>query len=722
MARNLIFNINGRRCYPNYSEGISFTASREGDERYYRTKMDGELTFLNGTGDYAWILAQPFDTDFKITVSTDDGRFFWMGIFHKTDCVFNADDKTVGVTPEADDLYKRIIERIDDKFDIVKLAPRATAIDLTKRAVVQVYIVTNGNVGDKVVTNWLGNMTWEEPASVPGDYSESQMESYLTTVCAFTKIPGVAAMRVTTSGMDGIYLASNERIDPTSVGTWRFNGPNGYYVTVQHETKHMSGYLRNVTTTILYSSAGIIQASEELEAPSLGPFPEPTLNGDATYTAYDSYIRWIHDKDGVSGSILKRVDDDLTDYNLNYRYVKPYTERGLSVVFIPAESNEPTEYGMDEFGRYFEYPNPFPMPGDEFRPYHPIAKSTWSPMSVWLQTDFNLIGTSDLYGVEYTLRDAYSLANIVKILLHEIVPDPVNGISITHEGVMDYSRWLYGRQHNMPFIAPNSNVKKAYYSNPAQKGEMTLRQLLDMLRDCFNVYWFISDDGKFHLEHISYFETNDVVADLTRMIAPKNLKPWSSGQSEWSYDKVKLPERIEYAYADSQTEPFNGCVLQYKSNYVQRGEVEKVSVSGFCADVDYAIELPSSVSDDGWIVLLPKQVAGGYKVEITMLQYPDRIMLIQNGRMAFYSLFFEFLNYDMSCPKFNFADKDYDNGAMSLRKVRKQTVLFPSESMPYPYGLIKTGPSAAENGEISDMVFTPLNGTINATVYFNTEY
>lgn len=713
MAKNLTFIVNGRRCYPNYSGDISFTSSRGNDERYFRTNLDSPLTFLDGLGDFSWIRSQAFDTEFKITITSDDG-FLWRGVFYKTDCTFDADNHSVTVTPATDDLYKRIIERMDDTIDIIKLAPAATEMGLTKRGILQVYVVNNGNVGDKILTNWLGNMTWEQDVNISEDMSESQMISYLTNHCHFTHADGPAVVRIKGLGeYDGLY--SGSRVTNTN-GTWRYEGSHGNYVTIVHQKESISGRAQTIMT--LFSSSGAVISRNEQTSLTQNDYPYPSLFGYGTYAFYDYYMRWLHDKEDDAGSYRRYIDDDIISYDVNYRFVKEVDATTAIVEFEEALSDEPTEWGRDEFNKYFIKPS-----GDmRYQYVFPIARSTWSPLSVWLKTTLAALA-EDEFNVPYTLKDSYSLPNIIKVLLHEIVPDPINGVAITHEGTPAYSSWLYSpNPMRMPFLAPISNVKKTHYENPAQKGEMSLRQLLDMLRDCFNVYWYIADDGKLCLEHISYFMTDrSVGVNLTAMAAPRNLKRWSEGQNSWSYDKVQLPERIEFEYGEKQTEPFNGCVLQYLSNYVQRGEVEKITIGNFSADVDYITSMTSLISDDGWVLLLPALSDGSYQVPIISFEFEGVLVYVQNGNASRYKLFLDGGQYNMSSPRYKFADVEYSQ-ASSLKRVRKQSVTFPYEGVVDPYSLIRTGLSTTGNdGEIMSITYTPLSDTYKAEINFDTE-
>ena len=158
---SIAFSLNGRNVHPNYSEGISLQSKRQSGERFRRTELSEKLVFQGD--DYAWIVAQPFDT--KFVIHMDTGTMTWDGVFWKTDCEFDADDKTCAVQPDPYDYYKAVLDGYEKEYDLVKLAPATFPIGMTRRNILQIYAMSNG-VGDKVVTNVLGGTTWEQDIAV----------------------------------------------------------------------------------------------------------------------------------------------------------------------------------------------------------------------------------------------------------------------------------------------------------------------------------------------------------------------------------------------------------------------------------------------------------------------------------------------------------------------------------------------------------------------------
>ena len=108
-----------------------------------------------------------------------------------------------------------------------------------------------------------------------------------------------------------------------------------------------------------------------------------------------------------------------------------------------------------------------------------------------------------------------------------------------------------------------------------------------MLRDCFRCYWFV-DRGRLRIEHVSFFRNGlnyldlaDAGLDVSNIIEPKTEKPWTTAANSYYFDKMNIPEYIQFKWADSVSKPFEGYPIEVISNYVEKGNVEEVNVSRF---------------------------------------------------------------------------------------------------------------------------------------------
>lgn len=632
MKQNVLaFSINGRECSPVYPSSLQFTFERGSEERYYRTKLGTSLIFTDLSGDYSYIRAQAIDAEFKITVTVTDIRtrkthFTWHGVFYKTDCEFNDDVRTLSVTPEVDDLYKRVLECIDNKYDLVSLAPAQRPCILHKRPILQIYVTVDG-IGDEIVTNYLGGMAWEQTATNNADDpdSVSSVRKWLTDTCHFKEYSGCAAFELKITGKyaeySGLYLSNSGGAKPTAAGTYQYVGESGNIIKVVITYTYVEGtsdsdsdsYWTTETSLVDKDGNTLIPVHSATTHSSSSPLAPDFGDGDITAVTheYRYYLRYILGFD--TSDTYAEVNDgkDIVAFDLNYKYCAPFDTSSKRVIFSSVTQEDPTEYGKNEQGSYFTYPS---VPDVSGTTYTPIAKSTWSPLSVWLADDPADETFETLLGVEYTLGQAYPVAEVIKTLLKEIDSNDHYGVKISHGNTSEYSD-LYEQIEEI-FISPQSAVKRTYYSDPAQKGEISLRQVLDMLRDCFNCYWYIDSEGRFKIEPVDWFRqgkafgesSSRILQDMTAIQAPRNFKAWSFGQNSWSYDKPELPERVEFSWAEQSTAPFKGTPLQYKSNYVQLGETDSVSIDGFSADVDYDVSMKDEVSDDGWVLIIGRNV------------------------------------------------------------------------------------------------------------------
>ncbi len=141
-----------RPIYKKLSRGYKL----ESGKQFYREKMDGSVKLIKDDFDYIENL--PFDTEFKLLVQDLTGiQRDYRGLFYKTDCKWDADDKLVELKFEPDDEYVDILAGLDKTYNLIELAPELEEITLRRRPLIQVYIP-----GDTVVTNILGGTHWEQ--------------------------------------------------------------------------------------------------------------------------------------------------------------------------------------------------------------------------------------------------------------------------------------------------------------------------------------------------------------------------------------------------------------------------------------------------------------------------------------------------------------------------------------------------------------------------------
>ena len=234
------------------------------------------------------------------------------------------------------------------------------------------------------------------------------------------------------------------------------------------------------------------------------------------------------------------------------------------------------------------------------------------------------------------------------------------------------------------FITQKTNILKGNYDQAAQKAEISFKELMEMLRDCFRCYWFI-DDNKLKIEHISYFMNGGSYSsninnqfDFTKYNDQFNKKQISYFQSEIEYDKSDLNGRYEFDWMDDSTEIFSGLTIDINSNYVQKDKTENISISKFSSDVDYMMFNPSEFSNEGFALLCAIKDNSSYSLPIIKATLKDEnedtfSTYVQNW-YASWPFLINFYMYDM--PASNITCNKTEVSIKAIKKSMTKIIKF----------------------------------------------
>lgn len=603
-----------QRAFPIYKDDLAKDFEKESGQEFFRAKLSGNLTFESA--DYEFIVGKAFDTEFglEIFVSTDAGQTwvsYWRGKFYKTDCEFDIDSGTVVVKPTVVDIYNDVLAGLDKEFNLIDLAPDIVQVYADKRPIVQMYIP-----GQSSIACFMGGSYWEQDCEVVGetDTVEVSGESVnkLTAYLFFNKL---AAKRVIqtegVSTIPDVFMGDQPASNFTD-----FTFTNGAYKFIYRAVGTGSGsefyfeIARVSDSVVMWRYSGVYDASH-----TTPPFGEisynltPVIGSGATGVVqmswYDIpvYARYVCDVSVINNFPTFKIPvDDLTGQNPNYHYVFPYGRTGV-VYFGTGLTATPNKWGLYQPGQYYQPPQVSQNPE-----LFPVSRSAWGRVSVWF-TFFRYDIADDIAGrKQFVIKHAYSLSSVISVLLGQIAT------GITHEPTTAYSQFLYGENlleiTQTLLITPKSNVVTAGYDQPAQNAPITLRQVLNMLRDCFRCYWFIDSSNRFRVEHIKFFmnggsytATPVIGVDLTAQKVTRNGKPWAFGLDQYRYEKPEMAARYQFGWMDEVTQFFNGYPMEIVSKYVNPEMIEQITVAGFTSDIDYIIMNPGGVSKDGFVLL-----------------------------------------------------------------------------------------------------------------------
>lgn len=712
---------------PNYKDDLTLDYELETNQRFYRAKLSGKINFVRA--DYDIINNAPFDSEFFLYIEKSDDwgqtyNQYYKAKFMKTDCTFNDDDKLVTVQPETIDQYNDVLAGLEKEYNLIELAPQIEFLTIRKRPLIQIYVP-----GDSIVSCFLGGTNWEQDANATTDQN-ALVGTYHFALCNILK-----EIQITPNGspsaIGGLYIGRMK----TGANANNFEGnlyPElnvDYYIYISQqriEGLPFGGVIveirkRSDDTVMFRYSKATTSPFDTLEFDLTaveGSGATGTMHADMK--SYNIYARYLVDVDKIDDlDTYPLPSDDIVDNNRNYRRAIGYA---IDVVFISKNfSDTPTEWGLADSGKYFA--PPYSIYGQTF---YPIARSTWRYASLWF--GFYLMDwiLEEKARKAYTLRDAFTLSSCINVLLKEFAP------GITHEATPEYSQFLYNTNNPISgqsfklLISQKSNIINGEYKTPAQKAPITLQQIMTMLRDIYKCYWYI-EDGKFKIEQVSWFRNggsygyNQIIDyDLTQLENVRNGKKLAFATSEYSFDKVEMPERYQFEWMDDVTTPFEGLPIEITSKYVTAGKIEEINISNFTSDIDLMLLNPGAISLDGFALFAAVMPSGGGQLELPFTrQTVDGVeYFLQNGYLAFINIQPTYWVYDMPARNFKINNSQY-YALGGLERKKKQTLNFPAGTTdPNPMQLVKT---YIGNGQVDKLSVNLCSRNIKATLKYDTE-
>lgn len=711
--------------HPNYKDDLAKEYELETNQRFYRAKLSGKLSFIRD--DYDYINNKPFDTTFLLLIekSNDGGKTwtsYYSGQFMKTDCTFIDYDKKVTVQPDTIDEYNDVLAGLEKEYNLITLAPAIQRITINKRPLIQIYVP-----GDSIVSCFLGGTNWEQDANATTDQN-ALVRTYHFALCNILKeiqitshgspavISGLYTGRMATGATPGVFTGnlypelnvnyyifiSQQTIDSTPFGI--------ALVEIRRRSDDVAMFRYQKATTAPFDTLEFDLTAVD------GSGATGTMHADMK--SYNIYARYLVDVEKIGDlDTYPLPTDDIIDNNRNYRRAIGYA---IDVAFISNNfSDTPTEWGLADNGKYFA--PPYSIYGQTF---YPIARSTWRYASLWF--GFYLMDwiLEEQARKAYTLRDAFPVASCISVLLNQIAP------GIKHEATAEYSQFLYGSSNPISgltfrlLVSQKTNIINGEYQQPAQKAPTTLQQFTNMLRDCFKCYWYI-DGGKFKIEHIQFFKNGGsygggaiISRDLTKEINLRNGLPWAFNTSEYSFDKVDLAERYKFEWMDDVTTPFEGLPIQVISKYVTPGKIEEINISNFTSDIDMMLLNPGNMSSDGFALFaaVPPTSGSQWILPFTRQTINGVEYFLQNGYLAFINLQSPYWMYDLPARRVSVNGSEVN--AYGIERKKKQTFSFPATDDPNPMQLIKT---YIGNGQIDKLSVNLHSRSIKATLKYDTE-
>ena len=704
--------------HPVYKDDLSLNYERETGQQFFRAKLSGKITLVGV--DAQLVINAPFYTEFIVTIQkTVNQGISWSDYykchFFKTDCTINEDELKVSVQPSVMDKYEAVLNGMEKEFNLIELAPAMQVVNVSKRPMLQIYAD-----GDNIVSCICGGNYFETDKVGDGDPLDY----------GFHAFAGETAFTFQNSGDTGFSTPFVGSYDYMLDGGDFYNADNVYYL--HHFQEQIAGFHFESGMQVIRISDGVVvwEFRQETEGPMDIPNTitcEPLVEGLSNITADKStinlYGRYVLDLSefyyrGTLVNCAPIESDDIVANNRNYRYMTGYGSVGLRQ--STRYSDEPTKWGRNDAGKYF-------LPPDDIDEWYPVGQSQWVNTSLWLRYDDTMRAFEHAGTKVYSINDTYPLYSVIKVLIAEIAPN------ITHDGTAAYSHFLYDdTQIGVPadwlrntrtFLTQKSNVLAGEYQEPAKKAPVTLKDVLNMLKNVFGCYWYIDSDSRFCIEHISWFKNGGsynqsptIGYDLTQMINRPNGKPWAFCTSEYQFDKEDMPARYQYEWMDKSTELFNGEPINVLSRFVKEDKVEEITVANFTSDIDYMLLAGENCSKDGFALFQAVQVSGQWTLPKSSFYREQYQYELQNYIVAMIYLQDKFLTYDM--PSWNIEVDGTAVTAKGIQRNKKQTLAFPvGEDDPDLQKLVKTD---IGNGQYDKVAVNLSSRTAKITLKYNT--
>lgn len=486
-------------------------------------------------------------------------------------------------------------------------------------------------------------------------WPENKRVIYLYNVFRFLLIGRICEIRIVggePGGPAGYYYAttSDNQISqdyaPTSVINKFNNTNNAYYLYLDTNTRYLYIKLKSDNSNV-YVSTQPLNTDSLLTPDSIAGTTLQGINNQYT-CAVDTHV--VH---SVYGRILtaKKSSSLIGTYKLNdndfaydaraYKYVvqkpfnnqceyftalyngnleatplfKPVLYSSFYTGLVCSSETQKTDTGLGaaDAYNYYTYRS---IQGSYIKQHLiPIGRYFWSGVSFYAGLSYNFIQAISPYYLRRRASCFFTLGTAIRELLQEVAPN-IRFIEST-----EFSSFLYPETQSInmgtdtiftePYIyfTHISNLQAGLFDIEAQKIEVSLNDIFDLLQKAFQVYYFIDDDGYLHLEHISWFygknKSNNIQLDTTLIKDEYTKTIFDYGQGIVKADDSYLYSAISFTSdTDESSELFNTIEINCLESTCALLDKKEITFSKFRTDVDKIYAEAKDQSDE-LVMLLP---------------------------------------------------------------------------------------------------------------------
>lgn len=681
-------------AHPLFNDDLKLKLQPEENQVFKRSSLDGTIKFI-GT-DFDFLTSCDESIKFTLKVNTS-GYLVGTQDFYLTDCTLDYDNKIASLKLSLKDRYEKLLNGLSNEYNLVKLAPKAKQISYRIFSALQLY-----TRGDTKITTVFSSGSYEQDCNVVDTYSE------LITKYHFSRIGYLSAFTIKSTEIAdssladaaGTYNLTEIVVDIFGTPFQGYTNTNGKYKL--YLLNNTSGNSARAYFETVASGARIeaIQFSAALSDGILYAFVNNNTGSALFYFTYheagDLYGRIVSpiQYSPLATNELDPANDICTDLG-NFKYCGGYSD--VNILTSKVMSSEPTEYGINSIGEYFTAPSLTSQQKTDGDRLVPVSQSYWESMSFFIDVTPALVSKLNSLYEQVKVKDTYYLADAIRVLLAEIdssikfeidsdafsnflnikAPDKENPIL-----GYDFPR----SRGNILCIAPITNIKKTNYEQAAQKGDISLEQIFTMLRDIYQVYWYIDEMNNLHIEQLVYFRNGlsyiedfeQYDTDLTKYTCNSAKQMWSYGLNSIEYKVDNLPARYEFGFSNPASEVFNGYAVDIKDAYLSKSSTKKIDISSFVTDLNMLVTFPSQFGDDLYVLAEVTNTTLGMVPTATIRLASDTPKFVTQNVYA--SLLFAQMNYYKdSFSGYSAFIGDKPLIVESVEPIRKQKLTFPAK-------------------------------------------
>ena len=326
---------------------------------------------------------------------------------------------------------------------------------------------------------------------------------------------------------------------------------------------------------------------------------------DFAYTGL-AYKYYVYKPVGYSTELYNTIfDGRLQEAHL----IRPVSYDTFYVSLRGSTQTQLTDAGLgakDSYS-YYTYKNTV---GSSLRQHFiPIGHYFWSGVSFYAVLPDNFISVLSPWYYNVEQHHFFTVGAAISKLLRVVAPN------IKFAQTSEYSTILYNTnltvqlpsqqflvQQPLIYLTHSSNIQAGLFNIEAQKINLSLKKIFDMLRDAFQIYYYVDELGKLHLEHISWFyginKLDNVQYDTLSMRDAYTKINVDYGQGKIQADNSYLYSSIKMtADSDEALELFRPLEIKCLEEPCRTLDTEEIVLGDFKTDIDYMYASMSERSD-----------------------------------------------------------------------------------------------------------------------------